>query len=259
VEYFGAKYLLGAHMKAIRPLILLASIVSFCWITVYAQKPGGPSTVLNLTAKSANVSDAGTPVKINIIRWSTEEERRPMLAALDPALAPPPAAAPAAAANAGDTAAGGRGGGAARGGRGGGGGGRGGRGGDAAPAKPADPISNLTDVISKAPTVGYIWTDEVVGYSIKYAWHMPFSDGGDRIILAADRRLGGFTNGWKPAGSAMPTNYDFTVVEIRLDPKGAGEGKTSLTTKVVVDTDAKTLVLENYTGTPAMLAGVKKQ
>jgi hypothetical protein len=48
------------------------------------------------------------------------------------------------------------------------------------------------------------------------------------------------------------------VLEIRLDPKGAGEGKTSLTTKVVVDSEAKALVLENYAGTPAMLASVKK-
>jgi hypothetical protein len=124
--------------------------------------------------------------------------------------------------------------------------------------KPPDPISNLTAAIGKAPTVGYIWTDEVVGYSIKYAYHVPFSDGGDRILLVTDRRLGGYTNGWKPAGSATPTNYDFTLVEIRLDPKGSGEGKTSLTTKVVVDNDLKALVLENYTGTPSMLTGVKK-
>jgi hypothetical protein len=51
-----------------------------------------PTTTLNLTAKSANVSEAGIPVRINILRWSTEEERLPMLAALNPALAPAPAA-----------------------------------------------------------------------------------------------------------------------------------------------------------------------
>jgi len=258
-------------------------------ITGYAQQPAaaqkqtGPATVMNLTAKSANVSDAGTPLRINILRWSTDEERLPLLAALNPALAPPPAAGarggrggrgvqaddvapdPALAdvnggggAGGGGAAGGGRG---ARGGGGGGGGGRGrgGRGGDAAAAaKPPDPISNLTAAIGKAPTVGYIWTDEVVGYSIKYAYHVPFSDGGDRIVLVTDRRLGGYTNGWKPAGSATPTDYDFTLVEIRLDPKGSGEGKTSLTTKVVVDNDLKTLVLENYTGTPSMLTSVKK-
>ena len=62
----------------------------------------------------------------------------------------------------------------------------------------------MTDAIGKAPAVGYIWTNEVVGYSIKYAFRMPFSDGGERIILVTDRRLGEFTNSWKPTGSVTP-------------------------------------------------------
>ena len=55
-------------------------------------------------------------------------------------------------------AAGGRAGrgGAARGGRGGAGG-------------PANPIAALTAAIGRAPTLGYIWTNEITGYSIKYA------------------------------------------------------------------------------------------
>src|SRR5262249_35924377 len=143
--------------------------------------------VMNLTAKSANVAEAGTPVKINILRWSTDEERNPVVAALDPVAQQ---AAQAAAAEGGRGGRGGRGGasgdqggaagldpndpaladviGAGRGGRGGRGGGRGGRG-DAEPGKPPDPISTLTTALGKAPTVGYFWTNEVVGYSIKYA------------------------------------------------------------------------------------------
>ena len=201
-----------------------------------------------------------------------------MLAALNPALAPPPAAGARGGrggrrggrggqAAADDVApdpalaevdgAGGDGGGG-RGGRGGGRGGRGGRGGDAAaPPKPPDPIQTLNTAIEKAPTVGYIWTNEVVGYSIKYAQRITVPDG-ERIILATDRRLGGFTNAWKPAGAATPTDYEFTVIELRLSAKGVSEGKATLTTKVAIDNDAKALVLENYAGAPAVLAGVKK-
>ena len=40
---------------------------------------------------------------------------------------------------------------------------------------------------------------------------------------------------------------------MRLDAKGAGEGKTSLTTKVVADNEARTLALENYAAAPAIL------
>src|SRR5262245_11257299 len=112
-----------------------------------AQKQANGTASINFTAKSANVADSGVPIKINIFRWSTDEERNPVVAALNPAAKPP---VPAAGERGG--ARGGRGGrgaaqldpddpaladlvAAGRGGRGGrGGGGRGGRG-DAEPAK----------------------------------------------------------------------------------------------------------------------------
>ena len=54
------------------------------------------------------------------------------------------------------------------------------------------------------------------------------------------------------------TDYEFTIIEIRLDGKGVGEGRTSLTTKVVVDADAKTVALESYQAAPAILRNVKR-
>src|SRR5438105_1898612 len=128
----------------------------------------GPATPINFTAKSVNVAESGTSVKVSILRWSTDEERKPVADALDPVAQ---AAAQAAAAT------GGRGGGRGAGGR----GGRGDRGGgldpddpaladvdatpargrnrgNGGPAKPPDPFSVLTNALSKAPTVGYLWT-----------------------------------------------------------------------------------------------------
>ena len=116
----------------------------------------------------------------------------------------------------------------------------------------------LTTAIGAAPTVGYIWTNEVVGYSIKYAHRMEQAGGGERILLATDRRLGAYNNAWKPTGTAAATDYDFTLVELRLDAKGLGEGKTSLNSKVVIDNDSKILALENYAAAPVTLATVKK-
>jgi hypothetical protein len=253
------------HMK----LILFALSIGFYLTTTLAQQAPAaqkqtPATVVvNFTAKSANVSESGTPVRINLLRWSADEERNSLVAAMNPA-APATAAAE-------RGARGGRGGldpddpaladvgatPAARGARGGrGGGARGGRG--DAPAAPPNPIASLTAAIGKAATLGYIWTNEVVGYSIKYAYRTPLPNGGERIILATDRRLGGYTSSWKPVAASTPTGYEFTVVEIRLDSKGLGEGKTSLTAKVVVDNDAKTIALDNYAATPPMLQSVKK-
>ena len=237
-----------------------------------AQQPTRETGALNLTAKSANVAESGTPVKINILHWSTDEESKPVMAALDPVAQE---AARAAAAEGGRGARGGRGGrGAAAGldpndpaladlvassGRGarGGRGGRGGRG-DAETAKPPDPIATLTAALSKAPTVGYFWTNEVVGYSIKYAYHTRLPDGGERIILATDRRLGGGTAGWKPVATGTATDYEFTLIEIRIDSKGTGEGKASLVSKVIFDNEAKTIALESYPSTPVILQSVKK-
>ena len=249
--------------------VLLAAVPLFPTST-HAQAPAQKQTEgspLNFTAKSANIADSGTPIKISILRWSTDQERKPIVDSLDPAAQ---AAAQAAA------AAGGRGGGrGGRGGRGGGRGldpddpamadvdatpvrGRGGRGGgDATPPKPPDPIVTLTGALGKAPTVGYLWTNEIVGYSIKYAYRMQ-RDGSERIILITDRRLGAGSVGWTLKAGGTPTNYEFTLIEVRIDPKGVGEGKASLTSKVILDNEAKTLALENYASTPTVFQNVAR-
>ena len=48
------------------------------------------------------------------------------------------------------------------------------------------------------------------------------------------------------------------MIEIRFNGKGVGEGKTSLTTKVIVDNEAKTVALENYATAAPILRNVKR-
>ncbi len=110
--------------------------------------------------------------------------------------------------------------------RGGGAGGRGGgaRGGRGANAGPVDPIAAFTTAIDRAPTIGYIWTNEVTGYAIKHALRLPSSDGDDRIILATNRRIGANALSWTPT-SGTPTAYEFTLVEIRLPSRRIGRSK----------------------------------
>jgi len=161
---------------------------------------------------------------ITLDRWSTDAERAPVVAAL--AAPPPPPAPPAG-------AAGGR---AGRGGR------AGGRG-----APPPSPAVRLSAAIKAAPTLGYIWGDGVTGYSIKYAWHAA-----DRVVLITDRRLGAHAPEWAlPAGPAPDAEY--TLIEMHLDAKGVGEGKTSLGANVALDGAANTLALDGYPAAPAQL------
>jgi hypothetical protein len=209
-------------------------------------------TGVNLTATSVSGNESGSPVRIRILRWSTEEEGNPIVAAMNPTAPAGAASSPSAAGGRAGAARGGRGG-AGRGGR--GGAARGGRG-DASAAP--DPIAVLTAALGRAPTLGYIWTTDVTGYSIKYAYHASLPDGAERIILATDRRLGAHTTAWGPVAAAPVTDYEFTIVEIRLDSRGSGEGKASLTTKVILDKEARTIVLDDYTGTPAILRNVKR-
>jgi hypothetical protein len=232
-------------------ILSTAVVLALCVAGVRTQLPETPE--ITLTAVSANVAEPGQPVQIRIFRWSSERERTPILVAMDP-LPPPPAEA--------DPGGGARGGRAAAAGR---GRGRAGRGG--APAAPLTPEAALAGAIRRAPSIGYIWTNDVTGYSIKYAQRMPLPDGGERIVLAVDRRLGEHAAAWQlalapPGGDAAAapprTDYPFTVLDIRLDAKGNGEAKTSLTSKVFVDKESGTLALENHASAPPILQKVRR-
>jgi hypothetical protein len=200
----------------------------------FAQAPG-----LHLTATTANVSGAPDTIRIDVLRWSTDAERDQLMSAWKMTNNAPGRA--------------GRGGG-----RGGRGGGRGGRGGEE-PAAPPTPESTLAAALEQAPTVGYLWSSEVAGYALRYAGRVAGADGNERIILITQRRLGNMNSLWNPTGAATPPAYEFSVIELRLNAKGEGEGKTSLSGKVIPDSAAKILALENYEALPVILKNVKSK
>jgi hypothetical protein len=271
--------------KATRFIATLFTFIGILAVAVLAraQAPAaGP--VLKLTATSDNVSSAGETIKLNLNKWSTDAERDQFVAAWSLT----------AAAGARGSGGGGRGGGAGRGGaaRGAaasapasaaadaapdlppdpdavpvpaaaparGGGGRGGRGGGGAGNTAAlTPAASLLTALQNGPVNGYLWTSEVTGYAIRYAYKLPLPNGGQRIILATDRRLGASNATWKPAGTATPTDYEFTVMEFRLGPKGDGEGKASLTGKVTVEAASKSIALDGYDTLPVVFKAIKPQ
>jgi hypothetical protein len=92
----------------------------------------------------------------------------------------------------------------------------------------------------------------VTGYSIKYAWRSPSTEDTERIVLVTERRLDSHAPDWAPRSGAAG-DADVTVIELRIDRQGVGEGKTSLTTSVAIDTAANTLALDGYAAAPALL------
>lgn len=213
-------------MSATRVVVASALLLT---VAFGAPTAAGDAAVLSLHATTLGPATAGA-LTITLSRWSTDDERAPMLTALSaPPAAPARAAAP--------PAPGGR---------------AGARGRAAPPPPPPSPFAKLSAAIKAAPTLGYVWTDGVTGYSIKYAWRSAVGDGKERIVLVTDRRLNSHRPDWAAAPGATG-DAEFTVIEMRIDGQGTGEGKTSLTTKVAIDTDAKTLALDGYAEAPALL------
>ena len=57
--------------------------------------------------------------------------------------------------------------------------------------------------------------------------------------------------------SATP-NSEFSVIELRLNPQGHGEGKISPADKAAVDSTGKIIALGNYSGLPVLLTNVTR-
>jgi hypothetical protein len=116
----------------------------------------------------------------------------------------------------------------------------------------------LGEAVAGAPSVGYVWTSESLGYPIRYAAMMMLPNGGERVIVLTDRRLGTWSGApWKAASDA--NDYPYTLIELRLSRSGSGEGKMSLAGKVAADQTAKTIALENYDSAPVLLKSAKRE
>jgi hypothetical protein len=113
----------------------------------------------------------------------------------------------------------------------------------------------LLDVIQSAPRVGYIQAPGQLAYDLHFARRVPLPEGGERIVLATDRRIGFREQATRPRS----IDYPFTVIELRLNRDGEGEGKMSLATKIIPDKENNLVVLENYDLQPIMLTNVKRE
>jgi hypothetical protein len=118
----------------------------------------------------------------------------------------------------------------------------------------------LLEALRSAPSHGYIWTaSESLGYTLRYAHKSPLPGGGERIVLATERPLGAWSRtAWKAAGAqgAQGAEPQLTVIEIRVNARGSGEGKMSLAAKIAADAEGKTIALENYDAAPVLLKQV---
>jgi hypothetical protein len=113
----------------------------------------------------------------------------------------------------------------------------------------------LLDVLQDMPRMGYFNAPGSLGWDIHFARKVPMPDGGERVVLVTDRRIGF----WEASHQPRSIDYPFTVIELRLNKDGEGEGKISIATKIIPDKENNIVTLENYDLQPVLLKNVKRE
>jgi hypothetical protein len=118
--------------------------------------------------------------------------------------------------------------------------------------------ANAATPLARLPTVGYVWqSGSPVGYSVKYAHREPLPEGGERIILVTDRRLGSYDfKGWSVTPPAVRNELQYSVIELDVSGSGDGSGRVSLAGNVRLDEKAGTVTLD---GAPTLLTNVERE
>jgi hypothetical protein len=222
--------------RAVTWFVLGAAILAAALLLAETTS-ASPNALLQLTATTANVASAPDAVRIEILRWSTDEERERLMAAWN---LKPTAAGPGEGRGGGKQAKGA-------------GKGRGPAGGALTNISPE---AAITRALNETTTVGYLWSSEMAGYALRYAGSVDHPDGSRRIILITQRRLGAVNQRWNPTFEGAANTYEFSVIEFHLNAKGEGDGRVSLAGKVAPDVSANILTLENYDALPAVFRDV---
>ena len=113
----------------------------------------------------------------------------------------------------------------------------------------------LLRALQKTPRVGVLRTPDRLGWDLRYAVEIPTEDGGRRILLATERRIGF----WEASQSPRVSDYPFTLIEVRLDAESKGEGRMAMATKVSRSKDGQHIELENYGTEPVRLQNVRRE
>jgi hypothetical protein len=109
----------------------------------------------------------------------------------------------------------------------------------------------LLAALQKAKPVGRIYTTGSVGQDLRFAYQVPLASGGRRIVIGTDRPLGFYEASRRPRS----IDYPFTILEMRVDDQGRGQG--DMVVAGMVTSMGETIELENYNAFPVRLMHVR--
>lgn len=113
----------------------------------------------------------------------------------------------------------------------------------------------LLDALQDMPAVGHFGAPGNLSWDLHFARKMMLPDGGERVVLITDRRIGF----WEAANQPRSIDYPFTYIDIRFNRDGEGEGKMSVATKVMYDKKENMISLENFETSPVRLTNVRRE
>lgn len=117
---------------------------------------------------------------------------------------------------------------------------------------------DLLTAFRDTAAVGYLRWPGGLEYSVRYARRTERADRGSDVVLVVERPLWVW---WDVPGAEQPESADkarFTVVQLRLDAKGRGEGRISSSTTVASDASQGVLV-PDFANRPALLLDVQQE
>jgi hypothetical protein len=114
--------------------------------------------------------------------------------------------------------------------------------------------AKLLRVLQGMPRAGTVGTRDSVGDELRYARQTPTENGGSQVTLITDRPLSFF----EASTRERSADYPFMVVDLRLNPKGSGEGTITVATKITASAKTRHMILENYGSQPVRLTKVAR-
>jgi hypothetical protein len=115
--------------------------------------------------------------------------------------------------------------------------------------------NGLLRALQRNKRVGFIRLPNSLGYDLRFARQVPGEDGGRRIIIATDRRIG-FQEARQ---NARTMDYPFSLIEMRINAQGEGEGKFAVATRITYNKDKQVIELENYSSEPVRLTTIRAE